>query len=173
MTVNNRISALPSLQKQLIKFFMIGVLASLVDLMIYFLLLQIIPQFELNLNFVGSHFQPDNKDVSKTISFIIGSLVTYNLNKFWTWKQKDRSHSRFVKFYTLYAFSLVLNVFTNKLALYILTENDSLDWVPKKFLVAFIFATGTSAVFNFAGQKLWVFSNKKLDEDDENRTQDT
>lgn len=165
MTLNNRISALPSLQKQLIKFFVIGVFASLVDLLFYYIMLQFIPQFDVDLNFVGTVFHPDNKDLSKTISFVLGSLVTYNLNKFWTWKQKDRSHKRFVKFYTLYAVSLIINVFANKLALYILTENASLEWVPMKFLVAFVFATGTSAVFNFAGQKLWVFSEKNNKEE--------
>jgi len=167
MTLNNRISALPSLQKQLIKFFVIGVFASLVDLLFYYIMLQIIPQFEVDMNFVGTVFHPDNRDLSKTISFVLGSLVTYNLNKFWTWKQKDRSHKRFAKFYTLYAFSLMLNVFANKLALYILTENATFDWVPKKFFVAFVFATGTSAVFNFAGQKLWVFSNKNKNHEED------
>jgi putative flippase GtrA len=56
-------------------------------------------------------------------------------------------------------------VFANKLALYILTQNASFEWVPMKFLVAFVFATGTSAVFNFAGQKLWVFSEKNNKEE--------
>jgi len=167
MTISNRISTLPSLQKQLIKFFVIGVFASLIDLLFYYLMLQIIPEFEIDLNFVGAIFHPDNRDISKTISFVLGSLVTYNLNKFWTWKQKDRSHKRFAKFYTLYGVSLLLNVFANKLALYILTENASFDWVPKKFFVAFVFATGTSAVFNFAGQKLWVFSNKNKNHDED------
>lgn len=143
---------------------MIGVLATLVDLVVYYILLQFFPEFQLDLNIVGEHFHPDNRDASKSCSFIIGSLVTYNLNKFWTWKQKDRSNKRFVKFYTLYGASLILNVLANKLALYILTENEAFQWVPKKFLVAFIFATGTSAVFNFAGQKLWVFSNKSNSE---------
>lgn len=169
MSLNTKANNLPDLQKQLIKFFMIGVFASLVDLLFYFIMLHFIPQFEVNLNFVGTVFHPDNKDLSKTISFILGSLVTYNLNKFWTWKQKDRSHKRFVKFYTLYGISLLLNVFANKLALYMLNENIMFEWVPKKFLVAFVFATGTSAVFNFAGQKLWVFSEK--DNKDELKTE--
>jgi putative flippase GtrA len=165
MPLAEKVNKLPDLQKQLIKFFMIGVFASLVDLIFYFFMLQIIPLFEINLNFVGTVFHPDNNDLSKTISFVLGSLVTYNLNKYWTWKQKDRSHKRFAKFYTLYGISLMLNVFANKMALYVLNENAMFEWVPKKFLVAFVFATGTSAIFNFAGQKLWVFSSKANNED--------
>jgi putative flippase GtrA len=158
--MRERIDQLPDIQKQLVKFFIIGVFATLVDLFVYYILLQLIPVFELDLNLVGEHFHPDNRDLSKSCSFIIGSLVTYNLNKYWTWKQHDRSHKRFAKFYTLYGASLVLNVLANKFALHVLTNNEMFDWVPKPFLFAFGFATGVSAVFNFAGQKLWVFSVK-------------
>jgi putative flippase GtrA len=160
MIKSERINQLPDIQKQLIKFFMIGVLATLVDLIVYWILLQIIPMFELDLDLVGEKFHPDNRDLSKSMSFIIGSLVTYNLNKYWTWKQKDRSHKRFVKFYTLYGFSLLINVFINKIALFVLHDYDVFANVPLKFLIAFVIATGTSAVFNFIGQKLWVFSVK-------------
>lgn len=160
MKYSERINQLPDIQKQLIKFFMIGVLATLVDLMVYWGFLQLIPIFEMDVDFIGEQFHPDNRDLSKSISFIIGSLVTYNLNKFWTWKQKDRSNKRFVKFYTLYGASLILNVFANKLALYFLHEKIIFESLPYKFFFAFAFATGTSAIFNFAGQKLWVFSVK-------------
>lgn len=168
MPFKERINDLPDLQKQLIKFFMIGVLATLVDLVVYFFLLQIIPVFEMHVDFIGEQFHPDNRDLSKSISFIIGSLVTYNLNKFWTWKQTDRSNKRFAKFYTLYGFSLLLNVFANKLALYVLLNNELFEQLPNKFFFAFVFATGTSAVFNFAGQKLWVFSVKNSEQLDPN-----
>jgi putative flippase GtrA len=163
MPFKDKINELPDLQKQLIKFFMIGVLATLVDLIVYYFLLQMIPIFELNVDFIGEQFHPDNRDLSKSMSFIIGSLVTYNLNKFWTWKQTDRSNKRFAKFYTLYGFSLLLNVFANKIALYLLFNSAFLEPIPNEFFFAFVFATGTSAVFNFAGQKLWVFSVKKTE----------
>lgn len=158
--MKERFDQLTDIQKQLVKFFIIGVFATLVDLLVYYILLQIIPEFQLDLKLIGEHFHPDNRDLSKSCSFIIGSLVTYNLNKYWTWKQRNRSHKRFAKFYTLYGASLVLNVMSNKFALYILTANDMFEWLPRPFLFAFGFATGVSAVFNFAGQKLWVFSVK-------------
>ena len=169
MSLKARIDQLPDLQKQLIKFFMIGVLATLVDLIIYYFLLQLIPEFELGFDFVGEQFHPNNRDLSKSMSFIIGSLVTYNLNKFWTWKQNNRSNKRFAKFYTLYGVSLIINVFANKFALYLLLNNAFLEFVPNEFFFAFVFATGTSAVFNFAGQKLWVFSVKNHDSDETER----
>lgn len=164
MQLINRVNQLPDLQKQLIKFFMIGVLATLVDLMFYWVFLQAIPSFTLDFDLVGANFQPNHEDLSKSMSFIIGSLVTYNLNKFWTWKQNDRNNKRFIKFYTLYGFSLLLNVFANKFGLYALHNYDIFEAIPIKYFFAFGFATGTSAVFNFTGQKLWVFSVKEGEE---------
>lgn len=158
MKIKHKATSLPDIQKQIIKFGMIGVLATLVDFLAYGLLLKTIPIFELSIDFVGEQFRPNNEDLCKTFSFIIGSMVTYNLNKFWTWRQNDRSKKRFVKFYTLYGASLVINVLANKFALYVLESQETLSWVPRKFVVAFIFATGMSAIFNFIGQKKWVFS---------------
>ncbi len=167
MPIIDRINHLPNLQKQLIKFFVIGVLATLVDLFFYWILLQGIAEFIQHIEVLGYVFRFDHQDLSKSISFVIGSLVTYNLNKFWTWKQKDRSNLRFIKFYMLYGFSLILNVLANKFALYALHNYDFLEFVPLKYFFAFGFATGVSAVFNFAGQKLWVFAINDEEESSE------
>ena len=145
-------SELPDIQKQLIKFTLIGIFAVLVDLIFYYTFMHTLPEKETLLL--------DKNDVSKTLSFICGSIVTYNLNKFWTWKQKDRSNVRFVKFFSLYLVSLLLNVGVNKGALIALEDIEFLKPIPFKFLVAFIAATGFSAIFNFAGQKIWVFKSK-------------
>jgi putative flippase GtrA len=74
-----KLSTLPDLNKQLVKFTMIGVLAVLVDLACYYLLLNLFP--EKMLGFAS------NESVAKTISFLCGMSVTYSLNKLWTWKQ--------------------------------------------------------------------------------------
>jgi putative flippase GtrA len=160
MNIKQKAANLPDIQKQIIKFGMIGLLATLVDFLAYGLLLKSIPIFEVSIDFIGEQFRPNNEDLCKTLSFIIGSMVTYNLNKFWTWRQNNRSKRRFVKFYTLYGVSLVVNVLANKFALYLLESQEVLEWVPRKFVVAFIFATGMSAIFNFIGQKTWVFSTR-------------
>lgn len=86
--------------------------------------------------------------------------VTYSLNKIWTWKKNDRSKKRIFKFSILYGISLVLNVIVNSVLLYLLHEYKSVIDLPYKYLFAFIGATGFSAVFNFTGQKFWVFSKK-------------
>lgn len=137
------------LKKELIKFTLIGILAVLVDLGAYWTLLNVLP--ERALSFVS------NEAFAKTISFLCGMVVTYSLNKLWTWKQRDRSNKRLAKFAVLYGVSLFLNVFTNSTVLYILEHNKDIYDVPYKYFIAFIGATGMSAVVNFAGQKFWVF----------------
>ena len=147
-----KLSSLPDLKKQLVKFTMIGVLAVLVDLTCYYLLLNLFPE-----KMLGS---VPNESVAKTISFLCGMSVTYSLNKLWTWKKRDRSRTRMVKFGALYGFSLVMNVAVNSSLLFLLHHFAHVVDLPSKYLIAFVGATGFSAVMNFLGQKFWVF---KLD----------
>lgn len=148
-SVFNKLHELSDLRKQLIKFTMIGVLAVLVDLVCYYLLLHAIP--EKLLGFIS------NESIAKTISFLCGMSVTYTLNKIWTWKKRDSSKIRMVKFVSLYGFSLVMNVAVNAALLYLLHSFAYILDVPFKYFIAFIGATGFSAIMNFVGQKYWVF----------------
>lgn len=144
---------LPEVQKQVVKFTLIGVSAVMVDLVVYYLLLNVLPDPNSQLLTLES--------IAKTFSFISGTLVTYNLNKYWTWRQSDRSNSRFAKFMVLYAVSLGVNVSVNELVLIMLANIEALAWVPREYFVAFVAATGASAVLNFLGQKHWVFAVKE------------
>lgn len=137
------------LKKQLVKFTLIGLLAVSVDLLCYFILLNTLP--EKLFQAVG------NEALSKSISFMCGMTVTYFLNKFWTWKKKDRSHKRMVKFVILYGVALLINVGTNSALLYILHQYRNFVDLPFKYLIAFVGASGLSASFSFMGQKFWVF----------------
>lgn len=138
--------------KQLIKFSLIGGLAVLADLSVYYLLLNLIPD--------GVNGIITVEVMAKTASFLTGTLVTYNLNKFWTWKQRNRSSSRLLKFFLLYGFSMLLNVGTNSLLLMLLHKMAAFEAIPFKYAVAFGGATAASAVFNFTGQKFWVFTTR-------------
>jgi putative flippase GtrA len=144
-----KLKEISPLKKQLVKFTLIGLLAVSVDLLCYFILLNTLP--EKLFQAVG------NEALSKSISFICGMTVTYFLNKFWTWKKKDRSHKRMVKFVVLYGIALLINVGTNSALLYILHQYRNFVDLPFKYLIAFVGASGLSASFSFMGQKFWVF----------------
>jgi putative flippase GtrA len=138
------------MQKQLIKFTLIGMLAVIVDLLCYYLLLNLLPERVLS--------KIRNEAFSKGLSFICGMTVTYFLNKFWTWKKKDHSRKRVIKFALLYGSSLIINVGVNSGLLFVLHEYRSQFDLPYKYFVAFAGAAAVSASINFIGQKFWVFS---------------
>jgi len=139
------------LQKQMIKFTLIGILAVVVDLICYYILLNLLPEKLLTII--------SNEAFAKAISFICGMTVTYTLNKFWTWKQNNHSRKRIVKFALLYGLSLIINVVVNSVLLFVLHEYESLFDLPYKYFIAFVGATGVSASINFIGQKFWVFKS--------------
>jgi len=148
------IDSLSENKKQLTKFIIIGVLAVITDLACYTAFLQIITEDVFGM--------VSNEAVCKTLSFLCGLSVTYSLNKRWTWRRKDRDHRRLVKFMLTYGVSLVLNVSINSLLLYILHDQELFAAVPKKYLVAFIGATGFCSAVNFIGQKFWIFKGGEV-----------
>jgi putative flippase GtrA len=136
--------------KQLTKFAFIGGLAVLTDLAMYWVFLHSLPE-----NILPGTL--GNEALSKTLSFLCGLMVTYQLNKRWTWRRRDRSNRRLVKFMLTYGVSLVLNVAINSGLLQLLHKQDLFAGLPYKYLIAFVGATGFCAAFNFLGQKFWIF----------------
>jgi len=119
------------IKRELNKFLYAGLAAVGTDLLVYYLLLNLL-----------------STEVSKGISFIIGSVVAFIINKYWTFKKPEKSYKEMIQFGVLYSTTLGLNVMTNKIVL------DYTDIV----LVSFTVATGISTILNFVGQKWWVFN---------------
>ena len=118
------------IKKELLRFLVAGLSAVATDMVTYYILL----------NFL-------NPDISKGISFLLGTIVAYLVNKYWTFEKKEKSYSEIIKFGVLYSITLAANVITNKMVM------GSINIV----FIAFIIATGVSTVLNFIGQKWWVF----------------
>lgn len=136
-------------EKQIIKFTIIGLGAVLVDLAFYYVFLNTLPEEFLLFK--------SNEAPSKSLSFVCGLFVSYNFNKFWTWKKSDRNNKRFVKFIVLYGISLVCNVAINSFLLIQLRQFANSPLSEHRYFFAFIGATGISAMINFIGQKFHVF----------------
>ncbi|AUP79384.1 GtrA family protein [Flavivirga eckloniae] len=122
----------PKIKKQLLRFVCVGVLAVFVDFIVYFMFVEL-----TDIKYA----------VAKFISFFSGTIVSYLINKLWTFEQKQRSPKQFWMFMILYIITLGVNVTVNTMVLSIL----------KNTLLAFLCATGTSTILNFMGQKYWVF----------------
>ena len=118
------------IKKELKRFLVAGISAVGTDLITYYLLLNLF-----------------STDVAKGISFLLGTVVAFIINKYWTFEKHEKSYVEIVKFGLLYSLTLGANVMTNKIVL------DMFHIT----LVAFLIATGVSTVLNFIGQKWWVF----------------
>jgi putative flippase GtrA len=100
-------------------------------------------------------------------------VVTYNMNKFWTWKQPEKDNKRLMLFTLLYAVALLVNVGMNNLMLDTLPNytfsfalnNDKYDIIKSLVigvdkLAAFVIATTASVAITYIGQKYWLFKEK-------------
>tara|TARA_B100000963_G_scaffold67973_1_gene56154 strand:- start:8217 stop:8609 length:393 start_codon:yes stop_codon:yes gene_type:complete len=120
-----------------VRFFIIGSLSVLFDYFIYVLLSIFI-----------------TSSIAKAISFIIGSLISFFGNKYWTFKVKESFKKQIFIFYLIYFMGLLINVNFNNIFLEIFNNFNN------KKISAFLISTFSSAIFNFFGMKLIVFRKK-------------
>jgi putative flippase GtrA len=118
------------LKKELKRFLIAGFSAVGTDFITYYIML----------NFL-------HHDIAKILSFILGTIVAFVINKYWTFERYKKSHKQIFQFIILYSATLFVNVMINR---------SVLDFTELVFL-AFLIATGASTILNFVGQKWWVF----------------
>jgi putative flippase GtrA len=158
--------------KQIIKFTISGLVAVVFDFGVYYGLSNMFNEAVMSSSNVLLSLNWN--DIFKAFGFLSGTLVTYNLNKFWTWRTPDRNHKRLFNFLILYSISFVLNVLVNKWGLNLLHDNELVlmfrDANDKMYeflafktdkLFAFVLATTASSILNFIGQKVWIFNRSE------------
>lgn len=108
-------------------------------------------------------------------AFFVASLNSYFLNKYFTFKKKNKStHKEYIKFLIISLISLFVNTISLKIILDILDNNSLLDLyfingISIFLVVAKIFATIVTMSINYIGYKKFVFTSsnsKKYENED-------
>ena len=124
---------------QLTRFLFVGGTTVLIDFTFYSLLF-----------FIGI-----NTQFAKGFGFLIGTIFAYFANRKITFRSSHSGILRFILFSLLYISTLIVNVVTNEVVLYILTITKM------TYLLAFLIATTLSAAMNFLGMKYFIFPSQK------------
>jgi putative flippase GtrA len=124
---------------QLRRFLITGVSATVIDSSVYSLML-----------FLGMDFSP-----AKACGFIAAVAFAYQGHRRWTFSTHG-SKKRMAGFAGLYATTFVINNVTNTLMLELYGKEEKLD-----IAVAFVVATGITAIVNFTMMKFFIFRPAK------------
>ena len=124
-----------------LKFLIVGSLCFMLDLTIYFLL--------INLEVLTL--------IAKPISFLCGTFLGFCLNSLFTFKQNSLKRKKLSKYILVYSLSMLVNLFINENVLNHLNNFNSLE---NSHFIAVISATVASLAINFLGLRYFVFHKK-------------
>ena len=124
-----------TLNKEILRFILVGGMAVFIDALSYYLLNAL------------TQLEPAN---SKRLSFLMGSVWAFIMNKFYTFEQRQLNAHEPVFFAVVYLLGFLLNSIIHDTVLELLQDKA----------IAFVLATGVSTCTNFMGQK-WIVFRKK------------
>ncbi|HEN3617880.1 TPA: GtrA family protein [Yersinia enterocolitica] len=131
------------IKRQLMIFLIVGSLTVVIDFLSY--------RGLVLLNLLGT-------DIAKGAGFILGTIFAYLANRIWTFGRQTHASGSLWRFFTLYSVTLGINIWVNSLMLALFYTSGLV------VQIAFLIATGISALLNFIGMKWFVFKAVRTQE---------
>ena len=123
------------MKKCILRFIVIGGISTLIDFGIYWICSKVC-----------------DISIAKFVSMLIASVLSYILNKLWTFEDTKKTNLvSLVKYYITFGVNMGINISINRW-IFICSGN--------KF-IAFVVATGCAMIVNFLLQNFWVFRKEK------------
>ena len=124
-----------------IKFIMVGVVNTIIGTLTMFVLY----------NFVGTNYW-----MSSAANYIVGSIVSYFLNKYFTFKSKEKSFASIIKFIINISVCYFVAYGVAKPLVYYVLGSISKSLQDN---IAMLVGMCLFVVINYFGQRFWVFSD--------------
>jgi putative flippase GtrA len=126
---------------QAIRFILVGVINTLVDIIVYYVLTRYTTFFN------------DQILLTRILSFLSGSVCSFILNRLWTFKKRDAVQGvEVVKFYITVGISLLIGLAAMQLFVAVFHFYD---------LIALTLSIIFTFIWNFTISKFWVFRKKQ------------
>lgn len=131
------------IDKKALKFIIVGIINTVVGTSVMFLLY----------NFAGVNYW-----ISSASNYIVGSIVSYVLNKYFTFNNKEKSVKQVVKFVVNISLCYFLAYGIAKPAVELMLTPLSVT-VKENF--AMLVGMGLFVIFNYIGQRFFVFKENE------------
>ena len=148
-----------------LKFLAVGVLNTAVGMGIMLILSAMFnkftPEFAAHKLFtLGTTIYTASYLISSIVNYIAGGILSYFLNKYWTFKNKSRAKDVVFKFIATVLICYVIAYLGAKPLTEVILKNAAIADKWKEF-IALIIGAGLYTVLNYFGQRFFAFAERK------------
>ena len=159
------------IDKKTLKFLIVGVANTLVGMGIMLLLSFIfnatVPEFaEKHVFVLGTTDYTASYIISSAVNYIVGGILSYFLNKYWSFENKEKSKMIVLKFVATVLVCYAVAYLGAKPLMELALKNTGMAEKWKEF-IALIVGAGLYTVLNYFGQRFFAFAVKKTVVQDE------
>lgn len=153
------------IDKKTLKFLIVGVANTAVGmgimLLLSFIFNKTVPEFaEQSVFILGTTDYTASYIISSVINYVVGGILSYFLNKYWSFGNKEKDKMIVVKFIVTVVLCYAVSYLGAKPLMELALKNSGIANKWKEF-IALIVGAGLYTVLNYFGQRFFAFAEKK------------